>query len=179
MTLPEQKRSIGVFSNRSDAQKALDELKAAGFPMDKVSVIAPDTNPDEVTAAANNLGDIENQGDQAARAGTIAGGALGGLAGVVTGVAALTIPGFGPIIAGGVLANALTTTLVGTAAGATIGGLVGGMSSLGIPQLKAEAYSDWLKRGGHLVMVEGSEDDIGRAEIILSRGGIQDWLIYR
>lgn len=81
-------------------------------------------------------------------------------------------------MAGGAVANALATTLVGTAVGATAGGLVGGMSSLGIPELKAQAYSDWLAQGGYLVLVSGSEDDIGQAETILSRGGIQDWLKF-
>lgn len=53
------------------------------------------------------------------------------------------------------------------------------MSSLAIPELKAQAYKDWLSRGAYLVMLEGSEDDIGRAETILSRGGIQDWFVYQ
>ncbi len=179
MTLPEQKRSIGVFSQRSDAEKALAELKAAGFPMDKVSVIGPDASSNEAMATGNNDNHVENQGDQAARAGTIAGGALGGLAGVLAGIATLTIPGLAPLAIGGATATALASTLAGTAVGATAGGLVGGMSSLGIPELKARAYSDWLSRGGYLVMVEGSEDDIGRAETILTRGGIQDWLVYK
>ncbi|WP_250123593.1 general stress protein [Chroococcidiopsis sp. CCMEE 29] len=179
MALPEQKRSIGVFPNRFDAEKAINELKATGFSMDKVSVIGPDTNPEEVEAAANNLGGIDNQSNQAARAGTISGGALGGLAGVLTGIATLTIPGLGPVVAGGAAATALASTLAGTAVGATAGGLVGGMSSLAIPELKAQAYKDWLSRGAYLVMLEGSEDDIGRAETILSRGGIQDWFVYQ
>ncbi|MBD2245220.1 hypothetical protein [Nostoc sp. FACHB-888] len=178
MTLPEQKRSIGVFHNDSDAQKALTELKTAGFPMDKVSVLGPNASSDEIVEAAGNKGNVENQGDQIARAGTISGGALGGLVGVVAGLTALTIPGLGAIVAGGAAANALATTLVGTAVGATAGGLVGGMSSLAIPAQRVEAYKDQLSRGGYLVMVEGSEDDIGRAEVILSRGGIQDWFTY-
>jgi uncharacterized membrane protein len=175
MTLPEQKRSIGVFPNDSDAQKALIELKTAGFPMDKVSVLGPNASSDEIVTVGSNQGHVENQGDQAARAGTISGGALGGLVGVVAGITAFTIPGLGPILAGGVAANALATTLVGTAVGATAGGLVGGMSSLAIPAQRIQTYKDQLSRGGYLVMVEGSEDDIGRAEVILSRGGIQDW----
>ena len=179
MTLPEQKRSIGVFPNRSAAEKALNDLKAADFPMDKVSVIGPDTSSDEIMAIANNDNHVENQGDQAARAGTIAGGTLGGLVGVLAGIATLTIPGFAPLAVGGATATALASTLAGTAVGATAGGLVGGMSSLGIPTLKAEAYSDWLTRGGYLVLVEGSEDDIGRAETTLTRGGIQDWLVFK
>ncbi|WP_375510507.1 hypothetical protein [uncultured Nostoc sp.] len=38
------KNAVGVFSTRQDTEKALTELKIAGFPMDQVSVIAKDTN---------------------------------------------------------------------------------------------------------------------------------------
>ena len=43
-TVPEQKRSIGVFPNRFEAEKAIDELKVAGFPMDKVSALGQSGN---------------------------------------------------------------------------------------------------------------------------------------
>jgi hypothetical protein len=38
------KNAVGVFSTRQDTEKALTELKIAGFPMSQVSVIAKDTN---------------------------------------------------------------------------------------------------------------------------------------
>ncbi|MEH2433422.1 MAG: hypothetical protein V7K25_04075 [Nostoc sp.] len=38
------KNAVGVFSTRQDTEKALTELKIAGFPMAQVSVIAKDTN---------------------------------------------------------------------------------------------------------------------------------------
>ncbi|MEH1837368.1 MAG: hypothetical protein V7L20_01030 [Nostoc sp.] len=38
------KNAVGVFSTRQDTEKALIELKIAGFPMAQVSVIAKDTN---------------------------------------------------------------------------------------------------------------------------------------
>ena len=47
--------------------------------------------------------------------------AIGGMAGFVIGIAALAIPGIGPVIAAGPLAMALT----GAAAGAATGGLIG------------------------------------------------------
>lgn len=178
MVLPTQKRAVGAFPNLQAAEAALNELQAADFPMDRVSVVGPDSSREAIAVAANNDNNIENQGDQTARAGTIAGGALGGLAGVLVGIGALTIPGVGPIILGGTAATALASTLAGGAAGAFAGGLVGGMASLGIPEQKARTYSDWVSRGGYLVLVEGSEDEIGQAEIILSRGGVQDWLTY-
>jgi len=178
MVLPTQKRAIGAFPNLQAAETALNQLQAAKFPMDRVSVVGPDSSREAIAVAVNNDNNIENQGDQTARAGTIAGGALGGLAGVLAGIGALTIPGVGPIILGGTAATALASTLAGGAAGAFAGGLVGGMASLGIPEKKAQAYSDWVSGGGYLVLVEGSEDEIGQAEVILSRGGVQDWLTY-
>ncbi|MCC5604720.1 general stress protein [Nostoc favosum] len=38
------KNAVGVFSTRQNTEKALTELKIAGFPMAQVSVIAKDTN---------------------------------------------------------------------------------------------------------------------------------------
>lgn len=73
MTLPEQKRSIGVFPNRQAAENALIQLQQSGFSMDKVSLLGPETNAEDALAAANNVNHVENQGDQAARAGTISG----------------------------------------------------------------------------------------------------------
>lgn len=178
MVLPTQKRAIGAFPNLQAAETALNELQTAYFPMEQVSVIGPDSSPEAIGVAANNDNNIENQGDQTARAGTIAGGALGGLAGVLIGIGTIAIPGVGPIVLGGTAATALASTLAGGAVGAFAGGLVGGMASLGIPEQKARAYSDWVSRGGYLVLVEGSEDEIGQAEIVLSRGGIQDWSAY-
>lgn len=40
MVLNDDKRAVGVFSSRQKAEYALNELKASGFPMDKVSIIA-------------------------------------------------------------------------------------------------------------------------------------------
>jgi hypothetical protein len=39
-------------------------------------------------------------------------------------------------------------------------------------------YNDRVNRGDYLVMVDGTEDEIRRAEAILRRHGIQDWEIF-
>ncbi|UBF29020.1 hypothetical protein K9N68_14975 [Kovacikia minuta CCNUW1] len=49
---------------------------------------------------------------------------------------------------------------------------------MGIPEDRARVYSDRVSRGDYLVMVEGSEEEIHRAESILNRRGIQEWGIY-
>ena len=61
-----------------------------------------------------------------ARSGAVA----GGLAGLVTGLAALAIPGIGPIIAAGPIAGAL----IGLVAGTIGGGLLGALLEAGYPK---------------------------------------------
>jgi uncharacterized protein YcfJ len=79
---------------------------------------------------------------------------------------------------GGALATALATTISGGAIGAAAGGLVGGLVGLGIPEDRARVYNDRVSRGDYLVIVDGSEDEIRRAEAVLSHRGIQEWGIY-
>ncbi|WP_017315256.1 general stress protein [Mastigocladopsis repens] len=176
--LQRNKRAIGVFSHRRDAEAALAELRDAGFPMNQVSLIAKDTNGNNNIAGVNrNLGE-GNKADEGAKAGAVTGGALGGLGGLLVGLGALAIPGVGPVIAGGAAATALTTALAGGAIGAAAGGLTGGLVGLGIPENRARVYSDRINKGDHLVIVDGTEDEIRRAEPILKRRGIEEFDIF-
>jgi len=84
----------------------------------------------------------------------------------------------GPVVAGGALATALGSTLAGGALGATGGGLLGGLIGSEIPVDQAKVYTDNLSQGAYLVMLDGTQDEIGRAEEILRRGGIQEWSVY-
>lgn len=176
--LQRTRRAIGVFSHRRDAEAALIELRDAGFPMNQVSLIAKDTNGNNNIAGVNtNLG-TGNKADEAAKAGAATGGALGGLGGLLVGLGALAIPGVGPVIAGGAAATALATTLAGGAIGAAAGGLAGGLVGLGIPENRARVYGDRVNKGDHLVIVDGTEDEIHRAEPILKRRGIEEFDIF-
>jgi hypothetical protein len=56
--------------------------------------------------------------------------------------------------------------------------LVRTLTDLGIPEKQARVYSDRLHQGDYLVIVDGTEDEIGRAEGIFSDRGIQDWSVY-
>lgn len=177
MALGHNRRAIGTFSSRRDAESALNELRDANFPMNKVSVIAKDTR-DATMGGADVRDANDNQADDGAKTGAIAGGALGGLTGLLVGLGALAIPGIGPIMVAGATATAIATTLSGTAIGAAAGGLIGALIGLGIPEDRARVYSDRVSRGDYLVIVDGNDDDIRRAEAILHHRGIQDWGIY-
>lgn len=172
------RRSVGVFSSRRAAEKALHELRDSGFPMDRVSVITQDQNHSGNMAGADVHDQVGNKADEGATVGAVTGGALGGLTGLLVGLGTLAIPGVGPIMLAGATATALATTLAGGAIGAVTGGLVGGLIGLGIPEERARVYHDRVARGQYLVIVDGNDADISRAEAILHRGGIEEYGVY-
>lgn len=178
MAVGAYRRAVGIFPTRQDAEAALYELRDAGFPMDRVSVIARDLHQGENIGGAYSPDYVGNQADEGATAGAVTGGALGGLTGLLVGLGSLAIPGVGPIVLAGEVAAVLGTTLAGGVIGAAAGGLVGALIGLGIPEERARAYSDRVSRGEYMVIVYGTDEDIRRAEAILHRQGIQDWGIY-
>lgn len=174
----QHKRAVGVFSNYRDTEAALNELRDSGFSMDRVSIVARDADRHDDIAGVDVQDRAGNKADEAAKAGAITGGTLGGLTGLLVGLGAIAIPGIGPVMLAGATATALATTLSGGAIGAAAGGLLGALVGLGIPEERAKVYNERVSRGHYLVMVEGNDDEIHRAEGILSHRGIQEWGIY-
>jgi len=137
---------VGVFEDRSTAQRAVNELKRLGFSDDQIGVISRER------AEGGDLRD-DDDGDSYAGEGAAAGlatgagvGALWGL-GIIAGV----LPAIGPAIAGGTLAAILSSAAPGAAAAGLAGALVG----LGIPKDEAEYYEGEFKSGRTLVTVKG------------------------
>lgn len=186
MELANEKRAVGAFSSYSQAEAALHELQEHGFSMQHVSIVG--RNPDDHQAVGSESRDLLGEGpkqaaqdtqtDEGAKTGAMAGSAIGGLTGLLVGLGALAIPGVGPVVVGGAVATALATTLTGGAVGAAAGGLVGGLVGLGIPEDRATAYQDRIAQGEYLVMIEGNEEQIQRAEAILHSRGIADWGVF-
>src|SRR4051812_29321872 len=95
---------VGFFPTRERAETAVRELVDSGFSRDHISVVA---SQDRITTSSSDtphIGPIEQTGSMD-DAGEKA--AIGGMAGFVIGIAALAIPGIGPLIAAGPLAAAL------------------------------------------------------------------------
>ncbi|MEH2162264.1 MAG: histidine kinase [Nostoc sp.] len=173
------RRAIGVFSHRRDAEAAITELRDAGFPLSRVSIIAKDAKGQGIAGVDvdKNLG-TGNKADDGAKTGAATGGVVGGLTGLLVGLGTLAIPGIGPVIAGGAVATALATTLTGGAIGAAAGSIVGALVGLGIPEDKARVYGDRFQRGDYLVIIDGTQTEIHQAEAILNRRGIEEFAIY-
>jgi hypothetical protein len=174
------KRSLGLFYSRDEAEAALRALKDDGFDMNRVNIIAKDA--DQVTQSAgldtDTAHDDGNNAAEGAGAGATSGAVLGGITGLLIGLGTLAIPGVGPIIVAGEAATAIATTLAGAGIGAAAGGIIGGLIGLGIPEDKAKVYSDRIGSGSYLLMVNGTNDDISRAERILHNHGIEEYNVY-
>ncbi|MEH2331862.1 histidine kinase [Nostoc sp.] len=177
MVVGVNKRAVGVFSHRRDVENALHELKKVGFDMDRVSVITQDGDRDDIAGAdvSDRVGD---KSDDGAKVGAATGGALGGLAGLLVGLGTLAIPGIGPIMLAGAAATTLATTLAGAGIGAVAGSLLGALIGLGIPEERARVYDERVKRGHYLVIIDGTDSEILRAEAILNHQGVEEFGIY-
>ncbi|MGJ5674009.1 MAG: general stress protein [Nostochopsis sp.] len=172
------RRAVGVFSHRRDAEAGLHELRDAGFPMDTVSVVAREADRKDQIAGAEITENIGNKADEGAATGAVSGGVLGGLTGLLVGLGTLAIPGIGPIMLAGAAATTLATTIAGAGIGAVAGGLLGALIGLGIPEERARVYNERVDRGHYLVIIDGIDEEIARAEAILRRRGIEEFEIY-
>jgi hypothetical protein len=174
MVVQQRKRAVGTFSSRKEAEAALNELKNSGFPMDRVSVLAKNSSSNDQIAGADVSDHGDNEAQEGAGIGAVAGTVLGGIGGLLVGLEALIIPGVGPFLAAGTIA----TTLAGAGIGAAAGSIVGALTGAGIPEEDAKAYGERVSHGDYLVMIEGSQDEIDRAGSILRNRNISNWKVY-
>ena len=152
-----QSTVVGVFSNRSDAQAAVRELKSIGVSDDRIGVVSKKS--DGSSGADVDDGSMMGEG---AAIGAATGAGVGAL--WALGIAAGALPAIGPVIAGGMLASVLASAAGGAAAAGLIGALIG----LGIPEEDAAYYEGEVKAGRTLVTVRGGQDD-ARIHAILRR----------
>ena len=158
-----------VFDNRGEAERALSELRAAGVRDSDVSVVARDEGE---TGGHTH----EHHDDAADHTRTGLGVGLG--AGALLGFGALLIPGIGPFIAGGALAEALGVTggaiATGAAVGGAAGGLAGALRDFGVSHEDSDYYEDRINRGGIFLAVDARDSRIGEEgvrEILYRAGG--------
>lgn len=171
----ETQRAVGTFASRPEAEKALYELRDAGFNMDKVSIVVKNAEGGQQVSGADYEKSNSEQAKGGAKAGATAGGVTGGIIGLLPSLGVLAIPGVGPIAEIGVI---LANTLIGGGIGAASGGLLGALIGWGVPEERAKYYDERLSQGHYVVLVEGTPTEIKTAESILSNGGVRDWEIY-
>lgn len=158
--------AFAIFPDRNAAERAVDQLTAAGFSNQDVSVLMSDKAGSKDFATEKNT-----KAPEGTTAGVGIGGALGGTLGLLAGIGALAIPGVGPLIAAGPIMGALA----GLGVGGAVGGLVGALVGMGIPEYEAKRYENRVNDGGILVSVHcETSDEVSRAKDILKNAGGDD-----
>src|SRR4030081_3505790 len=115
---------FGVYRDRTQAEEAVDALRAAGFRNSDVSALLPDNVGTKDLAHEKNT-----KAPEGVATGGVSGGVLGGALGWLAGIGALAIPGLGPFIAAGPILGALA----GAGVGGGGGGIIGALGGRGIP----------------------------------------------
>jgi hypothetical protein len=157
---------FGIYHTRNQAERAVDDLLAAGFANDDISVLLPDIQGSKDFAHEKNT-----KAPEGTTAGVTTGGAIGGTLGLLAGIGALAIPGVGPFIAAGPIMGALA----GLGVGGAVGGLIGALVGLGMPEYEAKRYEGRIKEGGVLLSVHcDTSAEIIRAKDLLKHTGAQD-----
>jgi hypothetical protein len=161
-----KKAVFGIAKSESQAIAIADQLKAASFTENDISVLFPDKQGSKDFAHEQHT-----KAPEGAATGAGGGALLGGALGWMVGIGALAIPGLGAFIAAGPIMAALA----GAAGGAAAGGLTGALIGMGIPEYEAKRYEGKVKDGNILLSVHTEDsEERDRAKKILENGGAED-----
>ncbi len=163
----------GIFKSYVDASRAVENLRTAGFAEDRINLLAPGTQMDELERNVPTT-ETEQPGMGKALGGAV-GGALGVAGGLHMGAAAasLFVPGVGPILAAGI-AGAALLGIGGAATGAVAGDKIEDAMGEGMPQDELYVYEEALRRG-RSVIIAFAEDDEQKDSMrsVLSQSGAE------
>ena len=87
---------FGIYQNAKQAERTVEDLLAAGYLNDDISVLLPDNKSTKDFAH-----DKSTKTPEGTPAGVTIGGSIGGTLGLLAGIDVLAIPGIGPLIAAG------------------------------------------------------------------------------
>jgi hypothetical protein len=157
-----------VFDSQDEAQRAYSELKSAGINEDAISIIGRHGEQ----SSTDGSGDDDGVNESGAVKGAL-GGAVGG---ALLGVAALAIPGVGPLAAAGAIASSAIpgAAAIGAGAGAVAGGLSGLLTKHGVSDEDANYYQDRIHQGGTFLSVDADQAGVSietAREILFRNGG--------
>ena len=158
-----------VFDSREEAERALSQLRSAGISDDAISIIGRSESGDGSGMTDNDDDDGVN------KSGAVKGAIGGAVGGTLLGVAALAIPGVGPLAAAGAIAASAVpeAAAIGAAVGATAGGVSGLLSKEGVDEDDAKYYEGRINEGGYFVGVHADRSNVplDQAREILYRNG--------
>lgn len=133
-----------VFDTHAEAERAVSDLRSAGVSDSAISIVAQHDGKNTTT---------DGSGETQEFVGKVAAGA--GI-GTLLGIAALAIPGVGPLVAAGAIASAAVpaAAITGAALGGAVGGLEKVMTDHGVSRVDASYYEGRINEGGVFVSVD-------------------------
>lgn len=163
---------VGIFPSRSGVERAGQDLRSRGIPLEHIQLLLPETARADIAALPT---DETEQPGMGRAVGGVVGGAMGASAGFGLGAAAasLLIPGIGPVAAVGLAAAALF------GAGGAIGGAAAGnaleeKTQDGLPKDEVYLYEDALAHGHAILFVlADSEKEAKDARAALEAAGAE------
>lgn len=163
----------GIFNSRTDAERAVENLRSAGIADERISLLAPGTGAEQAEAEVPTT-ETEQPGLGKALGG-VAGTAIGAAGGMHLGaaIAGFFVPGVGPIFAAGVIGAALLGA-GGAAAGIAAGGALEDSIAAGLPHDELYVYEDALRQGRAVVIAVAEDNEQSeRARGILDQAGAE------
>ena len=164
----------GVFRSREDAEKAINELRRVGIPDNRIGLVTPGGDGEEIERGLP-VTDTERPGMGRAM-GAAVGGAMGAAGGATLGlaVATLAVPGIGPVLAFGMVGAALLG-IVGATAGSAVGDTIEEELGEGVPHEDIYLYEDALRHNHSVILVYTENDDESdRVEDVLTDAAAMD-----
>jgi hypothetical protein len=146
----------GIFNSTAEAERAVEALRMANIPEDRVSLLTPGTSESQLDDVPTTETEQEGMGKAV---GGVVGGALGVAGGLHLGAAAasLLVPGVGPVLAAGLVGAALLGA-GGAATGMAAGGALEDSMAEGLPHDELFVYEEALRRGRSVVLVVADDE---------------------
>ena len=161
------KSAIGVYDTHEKAIAAIEELKAANYPIRHLSILG---KADKEVVADEKAHIISENPIRPAALGV--GVTLGLALGILTGAGVFLIPGFGFLFGAGAVAGAVA----GLDAGLIGGGIATVLATLGVGDDVAKRYQADLNAGKFLLVAQGSDEEITNAKNLLDTHGTHQQL---
>ncbi|MBL0310671.1 MAG: general stress protein [Bacteroidetes bacterium] len=152
------KSLVAVYESHDKAVQAIQDLKKSGCDEKKISLLSKaDLIDNHIHVKSNQTAEVAELS-----IGVTAGAVLG----ILTGVGVFVIPGLGFLYGAGALVGALA----GLDFGVMGAGVVAILTSIGIDKINAAKYEQHLNEGRFLIFVQGSDQEVAKAQTTLHTG---------
>jgi outer membrane lipoprotein SlyB len=161
--------TITLMDRVDPVRSLVEDLHAAGFTTDAISVVFPHRTLDSgEDILPPDMAQANHQTTQGAAIGAVTGTALGTALAWLTGAGLISIPGLAPLLAAG----PFLTIFTGMGLGASLGGIAGALVGMGVPDLAAKRFASSISDGRILVAVRSDAEERARlVEDMMRRAG--------